>query len=143
MARRRKRRRGAWLACLWRHRFLLAVVFFLAGAGGLYWKAIKYVGDYSRRIAEAQQEVDKAEKGSDLARYIALQRNLELQRVEPVLWILLGAIIVTFATVLIVAIIKARNDDGHHESRAKAWEAMMEERRQIRASERRSPPNDG
>lgn len=136
----KKRRRGVW-AGLWSPRVFILTVVALACAGGVYWRAVKWIDAYTARISAMESEVEKADNGTNIERYIVLKRNLEIERVIPFLWGLLAFLLLVFVTALIIIMRNANSSTDVHERNARIWSEYMEEKRESRSRKRQLPPS--
>ena len=108
MARRRKnrRRRGSVWRFAWRHRGFILVLLILGALWLSYAQAIAWSKAYTERIAALQEQLNKMDFSKHPEAYIAAQRSIEVERLEPVFMALLLLIPLSFLTVLIICIIK-------------------------------------
>ena len=129
MARRRKRR-GGFIRFLWKRRVLFIFLVILGAIGWASSAAIDWYRGYTQRIIEMQEALEKADMNNDPGRFIALQRSLEFQRLEPAFWALAILMLASLTTVLIIAIYKSQSDSRHQHVSSDRWLPEMRAKRE-------------
>ncbi len=124
-----KKRRRSFLRFLWRRKVFIVLLLALAGIGWGSHTAIQAYDAHTERLAKMQEELNKVDFSKDPGRWIALQRELDFARTEPMLYGLMIAPLCAIGTVLIVSIIQASSSSRDHQPSEK-WLPEMRAKRE-------------
>lgn len=124
----RKRRRST-LRFLWKRKVFILLVLLLAGIGWSSHVAIKAVDTYTKSVAELEQKLNEVDFSKDPAGWTKLQRQLDTQKLEPMLYGLLILMLCAFGAVLISSIIFARGSSREQVS-SDVWMPKMRQKRE-------------
>ena len=108
MAKRKRRRILSILRFFWRRRVFIIMLSLLGGIGWASLICIRAYEAYAKGILALEQQLNAVDFSKDPAQWMRLQRQLDFQKLEPMLYGLMILILCALAAVLISSFINAR-----------------------------------